>query len=123
MIGMGEDKVRELFGRYQPVGPLPDLRERALRASTHPLRTWPWAAAAAALLAAAIGLQVATSRLLARVAAPAVSLSVDALAAAMGGDEAARAVARLIVEEQMFRVRMTRAHVGEQTVEDALNVN
>jgi hypothetical protein len=29
----------------------------------------------------------------------------------------------LIVEEQMFRVRMTRAHVGEQTVEDALNVN
>ena len=118
---MDDDKVRELLSRYQPIWPPSGLRERAFAASTHRSRTWPWAAAAAALLAAAIGLHVATNRVLARVAAPAVSLSVDALATAMGGDEAARAAARLIVEEQMFRVRMTRADLGDQTVEDALN--
>jgi len=45
--------------RYRPAGPAPDLRERVLTRSPQVRRTWPWAVAAAALLAIAVGFGVA----------------------------------------------------------------
>lgn len=116
-----DDKVRELFGQYQPVGPSSDLRERALGASAHPPRTWPWAAAAVALLMATMGLHAAANRAIATVAQPAAPLSVDALTAAMGGTEEARRVAESIVEEQKFRGWLAGPEVITWTIEDELN--
>jgi hypothetical protein len=109
-----DDKVRELLGRYRPVGPSSDLRERALGASTHPPRTWPWAAAAAALLVATVGLHAATNRAIAAATPPAGQLSVDALAAVMGGTEDARRAAELIVTEQRIRDAMDRRDVNDE---------
>ena len=59
---MDEEKIRELLDRYRLVGPPADLRARALAPVTRALRVWPWAAAAAALLAATVGLHVASNR-------------------------------------------------------------
>jgi hypothetical protein len=100
---MDDDKVRELLGRYRPAGPPAELRERALTITAKPLRTWPWAAAAAVLLTTALGLHAATNRALSRVAEPAAPPSVDALADALGADEDAQRAARLIVMERLLR--------------------
>lgn len=117
MTDMDDDKVRELIGRYRPVGPSSDLRERALGASTHPTPTWPWAAAAAALLAATVGLHAATNRAIAAVTPPADRLSVDALATAMGGTEDARQAAELIVTEQWIRDVLEQRDVNNELEE------
>jgi hypothetical protein len=90
MTDMDDDKVRALLGRYRPAGPPAELRAQAFAASVHPSRTWPWAAAAAALLIATVGLHAATNRAIAAVIPPASRLSVDALATVMGGTEDAR---------------------------------
>ena len=53
---MNDDQLDDLFRRVRPAGPPPDLRARILSAQPA-RRAWPWAAAAAALLAIVVGLQ------------------------------------------------------------------
>jgi hypothetical protein len=101
---MDEDKVRELLGRYRPAGPARDLRQRALTAGVSAPRTWPWAAAAAALLVVSVGLHVAASYEVPRYAVDDNgSDSVEALAAALGGDADARVAAEMIVAARQWR--------------------
>jgi hypothetical protein len=116
---MDDDKVRELLGRYRPIGPRSDLRERLL-GSMDESPIWPWAAAAAALVAATLGLHIATNRAIQRVAVPERPDSVDALAAAMGGDEDARRAARLIVTEQSILDAWSRRDVNAE-LEELMN--
>lgn len=117
---MDDGKVRELLGRYRPVGPPDELRERALAASPTQ-RTWPWAAAAAALLGVTLGVHAASNRAIANVVQLAPPLSVDALTAAMGGTENARMAAEMIVEEQRYREWLAGPAAITRTVEDELN--
>lgn len=100
---MRDSEIEDLLRRYQPVAPSPDLSARIFdgRAS----RTWPWAAAAAALLAMTIALHAATNRLASRgvPAASEAGPTVDDLAAALGGGDEARRMAELILLEQRAR--------------------
>lgn len=118
---MEDDKVRELLGRYQPLGPPAALRARVLATPVAAARTWPWAAAAAALLAATIGFHTAANRTIAAVAEPADPLSVEALAALMGGTEEARRASELIVEEQRIREWLSGPDTMTWTVENEPN--
>jgi hypothetical protein len=52
------DPIEDALRRYRPSGPPASLRDRVLVPPVG--RTWPWAAAAAALLAVTLGLQAAT---------------------------------------------------------------
>ena len=53
---MNDNELDDLLRRVRPAGPPPELRARIL--ASRPARpAWPWAAAAAALLALTIGLQ------------------------------------------------------------------
>ena len=106
---MNDPDIEDLLRRYRPVGPPADLRARILSASrAH--RVWPWASAAAALLASALALHLAAGHATARVdpkpaPEPAVR-AIDDLTEMLGGDTAARRLAEFImVEEQMRRER------------------
>ena len=67
-------------------------------------RAWPWAAAAAALLVATLGLHTATARVSdradVRTAPDPAVLAIAELTELLGGDEAARAMAEVIVMQQ-----------------------
>jgi hypothetical protein len=121
MTEMDDDEVRELLGRYRPAGPPAALRARALASPVPAARTWPWAAAAVALLAATVGFHAAANRAIATVAEPADPLSMEALADLMGGTEEARRAAALIVEEQRFREWLSGKDAMTRTMEDELN--
>lgn len=99
---MDDDKVRELLDRYRPLGPAGELRDRALRGATKVGRTWPWATAAAVLLAATVAIQVATTSALGRITPPPAD-STSALANAMGGGEEAQRAAQLIITDRSIR--------------------
>ena len=105
---MDDRQLEHLLKRYRPAGPPDSLRERALTASRH-ARVWPWATAAAALLAITVGLQGAAAG--AVTAAEIVSMpdtSADAaaeLAEAFGGDEVARRMAEQFIDEEVRRDR------------------
>jgi hypothetical protein len=58
---MDDERLNELLRDVMPAGPAPGLRARALSAR-RPGRAWPWAAAAAAMLAVSLGLHAATVR-------------------------------------------------------------
>lgn len=60
---MNDDDLERLLRGYRPAAPRAALRERVMDAGPAPGRTWPWAAAAAALLAATIGLHHAAGAL------------------------------------------------------------
>jgi len=89
---MSDPKLEELLHRYRPAGPPPDLRNR-ITALIAARRTWPWAAAAAALLLTTCALQVATDRIYRTVeyaATPTPVTTVDhspELREALGDDE------------------------------------
>jgi hypothetical protein len=53
------DPIEGALRRYRPSGPPAMLRDRVL-AQDMPARVWPWAAAAAALLAVTLGMQAVT---------------------------------------------------------------
>src|SRR5262245_14532515 len=98
---MDERDTERLLARYRPVGPPRELRAFALSARSQ-MRVWPWAAAAAVLLAATVALQTATRIAIDRMAPPHVD-PVNALADALGGGEEAQKAAQLMVAEQSIR--------------------
>lgn len=92
---MDEQAIEALLKRVQPAAPPAALRARVLRA--RPARLWPWAAAAAILVAATIPISSLTDRLIRRasttIATPFEAAAVDDLAAWLGDTEEARAFA------------------------------
>lgn len=101
---MAEDLLR----KYRPVGPRPGLRARILAPER---RAWPWAAAAAALVALTIALQSATrSTAVDVIDVPMEPFEFDArvayLTQIMGGGEDARRVAMLTVTDEEIRMRL-----------------
>ena len=87
--------------RYRPVGPPADLHARL----APPRRVWPWAAAAAALLAVTLGARAGIGNLASQV--PTVpdpmARAVADLAQSLGGDAPARQMAELIIVEQQMQ--------------------
>jgi hypothetical protein len=87
---MNDEQLHNLLRRVTPAGPPPDFRARIV-AGRQP-RTWPWAAAAAAVLVVTAGLQLSTVRTYrrtSRVVAPEHSDRVELpdLRFALGEDE------------------------------------
>jgi hypothetical protein len=94
---MNEDDLEQLLQRYEPAGPPPSLRARVVAARPDAMRAWPWAVAAAALLALTVWLHDATARVVGRYADLAADASgEDALISMMGDTDEARAIARRI---------------------------
>jgi hypothetical protein len=104
---MNEHEIEQLLRRYRPSGPPPNLRARALAAARDEKRVWPWAAAAAALLAATIGFHMGSHSLQMNMAIAAgpeeEEVSRQMLIEALGGDEAARQRADLMIAAQVVR--------------------
>jgi hypothetical protein len=63
---MTDDQLEQLLRASRPVGPPPELRARVV-ILRDVRRAWPWVAAAAALLALTISLQVSAARELAAI--------------------------------------------------------
>jgi hypothetical protein len=101
---MDDYDIENLLRRHRPVGPPADLGRRIVAAR----RTWPWAAAAAALLALTLGARLGVEALVGRF--PVIdprSQAVAELTQLLGGDVMARQVAELmLVEQQMLRERV-----------------
>jgi len=111
MTQVDDDRIERLLRQVQPAGPPPQLRARIV-AARRP-RSWPWLAAAAALLALTVWLRGADTNL-ATLLAPAPSawdteriVLVDLL----GGDAEAQAVADQIIA--LNRLTTARAAMGE----------
>lgn len=103
---MNDSDIEDLLRKYRPVGPPPRLRARILSAQNAP-RVWPWASAAAALLASALALHFAVRHETAaadpRMATdPAVHV-VENLTDMFGGDAAARRMAEFVLLQQQVR--------------------
>ena len=101
---MQDHDIESALRRYRPVGPPAGLHARLAA----PRRVWPWAAAAAALLAVTLGARAGIDSLASQV--PTVpdptELAVEDLTRLLGGDAPARQMAELIiVEQQMQRER------------------
>lgn len=82
-------------------------------------RVWPWASAAAALMAITVGLEVATANAmagaeLAMTPDPSAAAIAD-LAQVLGGDEAAMRAAEQIIEQEMRRDRELAARSAPPT--------
>jgi hypothetical protein len=95
-----DDDLERLLRRYEPAPPPASLRARALGARPDARRAWPWAAAAAAMLAAIVWLHGARARVLeqSEIDGPPRSREEEALLTDMlGGSDEARAIARTIV--------------------------
>jgi hypothetical protein len=60
---MDDRDLEEILRRYLPRGPSSSLRDAVLAREPQSQRVWPWAVAAAALLAATVGLWRAADRL------------------------------------------------------------
>jgi hypothetical protein len=100
---MHDQDLERVLRRYRPADPPIGLRKRCILQSVtdRSRRTWPWAAAAAALLAATVASVVATASLdpLA-VQVDESERAIDRLAALLGGDDVARRLAEIIVIEE-----------------------
>jgi hypothetical protein len=110
--------IEQRLRRYRPVGPPRELRVRALEIQPRVARAWPWAAAAAALLAMTIGFQVAAVRPHDAMAGPHASVEREAAIEELtnmlgGGDEARTAAERAIaMQEADWLLRSERQPVG-----------
>ena len=106
-----------LLRRYQPLSPPPGLRARIADAPSSQ-RTWPWAAAAAAVLAAVVGLQTLSDRLVQVSAAPESDRAIEDLASIIVGNDNdngngdSRRLAELIVADQHVRAELSRQRQG-----------
>lgn len=105
---MDDRDVERILSRYQPLAPPADLRARALASHQPVRRTWPWVAAAAALLATTVGFHAASARLREpmTVGPGERAFARERLALAFGGDDLARARAEILLAAQdIFRQR------------------
>ena len=104
------DDVERRLRRYAPPAPPARLRRRLFERESSPRRAWPWAAAAAAMLAPAIWLHSSSAALvtsLAGVNEDAVrAAEVAALTEFLGGDPGATAVAEGIVRVDAMRMAL-----------------
>lgn len=99
--------IESLLRRYRPVGPPSGLQARIFGEECL-ARTWPWAAAAAALLAMTIVVQAAIYGIVAREAPVAeIGPTVEELVDLLGGGEEARRTAELILLEQQTRAAIS----------------
>jgi hypothetical protein len=102
---MSEHELDELLRRYRPATPPAELRNRLT--SVRPTRrTWPWAAAAAAVFLVTVGLHVSTERIY-RVLGDSVetgsSFSLDQLPAlneALGDDQWLRSTLEEVIRRE-----------------------
>lgn len=95
--GMQNEDLEQLLHRYEPAAPPPSLRARVMNVHGGATRAWPWAAAAAALLALTVWLHDATTRVAGRYAGASVDAGGEhALASMMGDTDEARLMARRI---------------------------
>ena len=107
---MNDEQLDDLLRRVRPAGPGAELRARIVGIGRVP-RTWPWALAAAALLAVTVTgqfLAARTYRETARNTTPVENAGADleALAAALGWDEGLLRHAELwAAEEQRLAER------------------
>jgi hypothetical protein len=104
---MDDRHVEDLLRGYRPSRPDPALRERCLL-SARERRAWPWLAAAAAVLACTLATRAASAHAMAQagvhVAPIDGELVVRELTERLGGDEAARQLARRLVDEDRLRL-------------------
>ena len=103
---MRDDDILDPLRRYRPAGPPPRLRARVVQVQSA-ARTWPWAVAAAALLALSIALNTGARRIDADTSLL-VPASVPASDPFDGLPEALRATA----EREAFLMRLER---GDQS--------
>ena len=111
---MNDDQIEALLRKYRPMTRLPALPITRLPALpitrlpdlpiTRSPRTWPWAAAAAALLAVSVGLHAGAWP---STSPPQIDAAqVTAIAEQLGDDAQGRVVAEWIVREQRSTVRV-----------------
>src|SRR5688572_24855459 len=103
---MNHEQIEQLLRRHRPVGPPSTLRGRCLAAVPAP-RTWPWAAAAAILLAGTMALYSGTERLIQRTDIPPASddaaAAREVIAAWIGDEATAQEIAELMAAEQQMQ--------------------
>jgi hypothetical protein len=104
---MTDPELGDLLRRYRPAGPSPELRARVL-AAPPVARTWPWAAAAALLLAATIVLQLARVQMdeTSEPVDPREAAELQVLVEMLGGEERALDEARRMMWERQLRARV-----------------
>ena len=105
---MHEHDVEQLLRRYRPVGPPSELAARIV-GDTSSRRIWPWAAAAAALLALTLGAKAASERLVGTMAMPPdpIVTAADDLIDRFGTDETSRRLVESMIAEQQIRAELT----------------
>jgi hypothetical protein len=103
---MNDDDLARLLRGYEPVGPPASLRARVVGKRTNARRTWPWAAAAAALLTVSVWLGSSAESVMQRaevnldVAETQRALEVEALSELVGDAENPRARAEWMIERR-----------------------
>lgn len=113
---MTDPELEDLLRQYRPAAPSPELRAHVVAALPAVHRTWPWAAAAAALLAATLGLQAARAQILSppdpERAVPELQLPIDVL----GSDEETMEEAKRLQWQQQLLdlVEESRREPGSQ---------
>ena len=105
---MTDNELDDLLRRYRPLAPPPELRARLVAAEPHGARAWPWAAAAAVLLAATLGLQLARVQMdeASEHVDPREAAELQVLVEMLGGDERALDEARRMMWERQLRARV-----------------
>ena len=101
---MKDEDLESLLRIYEPSAPSSSLRARIVSAGGGDRRVWPWAVAAAAMVALTVGFQLSAARLLVDTAAavqPDVSTEeIDALTALLGDAGGTRDEARQLIEQR-----------------------
>ena len=118
MNELNDPELERLLRRFHPGDPPSGLRERIVLVRRSP-PVWPWAAAAAALLASAMTFRMATEAETGRIdlGLDPSAVQVGELTAALGGDAVARELAESIVIEAQLRAQvamLVREPEGEQ---------
>lgn len=110
------DDIEDLLRRYQPSGPPSSLRARVVSGVADRPKTWPWAAAAAALLVATVALHAARERLADTWTddrAHERALAIEMITEMFGGDDAARLMAeQAVARDEAREVMAATAPVG-----------
>lgn len=98
----GHGDLERCLRRYAPLAPPAHLRRRLFDHETSPRRAWPWAAAAAAMLAAAVGLSSLTGSVIEPLDVDTDAaqrlIEIESLAAMVDDAQNPRAVAEWMIE-------------------------